>query len=142
MEALLLANAASTFFMVGLAWFVDVVHYPLFAAVGGDRFGGYHEQHSRRTTWVVLPVMSVELVTSVALAFEPPGGETALALGGAALAIATWVLTGAAAVPAHRALGRGFTDDALRRLRRADLVRALTWTAHGVVVVALLAAAI
>lgn len=142
MEALLLANAASTLFMVGLAWFVDVVHYPLFAEVGPDRFARYHEQHKRRTLWVVLPAMAVELATSIALCFDPPGGETGLAVAGAALAIATWALTAVAAVPAHGAFGRGFTDEALRRLRRADLVRALAWTAHGLVVVALLAAAI
>ena len=140
MEAVLLANTASTFFMVGLAWFVDVVHYPLFDAVGNDRFPGYHEQHSRRTTWVVLPVMSIELITSIALAIEPPGDVSRmLALVGAALAIATWALTLGAAVPAHRALGLGFTGARLDRLRRADLIRALTWTAHGAVVIAMLA---
>jgi hypothetical protein len=34
MVLLLLANAAATFFMVGVIWFVQVVHYPLFARVG------------------------------------------------------------------------------------------------------------
>ena len=139
MEAVLLANSASTLFMVGLAWFVHVVHYPLFAHVEANGFPGYHELHSRRTTWVVLPPMAIELVTSVALVFDPPGGETALAIAGAILAIGTWALTGLAAVPAHRALGPGFSEPGLRRLMRADLIRALVWTAHGAVVIALLA---
>lgn len=139
MEAVLLANAASTLFMVGLAWFVGVVHYPLFSFVGEGNFLGYHESHSRRTTRVVLPVMSVELVTSLVLALDPPGGQRALAVAGAALAVATWALTALLAVPAHRALGAGFSAEGLMRLRRADLVRALLWTAHGGVVVALLA---
>ena len=128
--------------MVGLAWFVDVVHYPLFKEVGRERFAGYHEQHKRRTLWVVLPVMSIELITSLALTLDPPGDELGLAIAGAALAIGTWGLTGVAAVPAHGALSEGLTDAALSRLRRADLLRALTWTAHGAVVLALLAAAI
>ena len=142
MDAILLANAASTLFMVGLAWFVDIVHYPLFAEVGPDRFARYHDQHKRRTLWVVLPAMSIELITSLVVTFDPPGDQYALAIAGAALAIGTWVLTGAAAVPAHEALGEGPTAAALSRLRRADLLRALTWTAHGAVVLALLAAAI
>jgi len=125
--------------MVGLAWFVDVVHYPLFASVGDERFVSYHELHSRRTTWVVLPVMSVELVTSIALALDPPDGARVLALAGAALAVATWGLTALGAVPAHRGLGGGFSAEGLARLRRADLLRALVWTAHGAVVLALLA---
>lgn len=88
MEAVLLANVASTLSMVGLAWFVDVVHYPLFAAVGRGLCG--------------LPRALV-------------------------------------AVPAHRALGEGFIAEGLDRLRRADLIRAATWTLHGAVVIALLA---
>lgn len=139
MEAILLANAAATLFMVGLAWFVGVVHYPLFASVGERDFEAYHALHSRRTTWVVLPAMSIELVSSIVLAVEPPGGESALAIAGAGLALATWGLTGAAAVPAHRGLSGGFSAAGLRRLRRADLVRALVWTGHGAVVIALLA---
>ncbi len=142
MEGLLIANAAATFFMLGVAWFVDIVHYPLFASVGEDGFRGYHRLHSERTTWVVLPPMTVELLTSLALPFDAPGGATGLAVAGAVLAVATWALTGLGAVPAHRALGAGISDARLRRLRRADLVRALTWTAHAVVVVALLAAAV
>jgi hypothetical protein len=37
-EAVLLTCVASTLFMTGLSWFVQVVHYPLFAAVGPDAF--------------------------------------------------------------------------------------------------------
>lgn len=142
MEPVLLANATATLVMVGLAWFVHVVHYPLFAAVGDAEFSRYHMLHSRRTTWVVLPPMAIELLTSIALALDPPAGSGRLALGGAALAAGTWILTGSAAVPAHRGLAGGFSDAGLRRLVRADLVRTLVWTAHGAVVIALVARAI
>ncbi len=143
MTGLLLANAAATLFMVGLTWFVQVVHYPLFPLVGGDRFAGYHEAHSRRTTWVVLPPMLVELVTSFALIFDPPADRSGLVIAGAALAAATWVLTGAGAAPAHGRIGReGLSPDLLRRLLRFSWVRTGAWTAHGVLVIALLAAAL
>lgn len=140
MTAVLLANASATLFMVGLSWFVQVVHYPLFAAVGADRFPAYHREHSRRTTWVVAAPMLAELVSSFALLVEPPAGETALTALGAVLAAAVWVLTFVAAVPAHRGLGDGFRHSAQDRLVRANLVRTLVWTAHGAVVIALLAA--
>ncbi len=140
MIAVLLVNAAATLFMVGLSWFVQVVHYPLFAAVGADRFPAYHREHSRRTTWVVAAPMLVELVSSFALLVEPPAGEAALTAIGAALAAAAWALTFGGAVPAHRGLGDGFEPSAQLRLLRASLVRTLIWTAHGAVVIALLAA--
>jgi hypothetical protein len=137
---LLLANAAATLFMVGLSWFVQVVHYPLFPEVEAKRFPAYHRLHSSRTTWVVLPPMTVELVTSFLLLLDPPGGETALVLTGAALALSTWALT-AVAASAHGEIGRsGLSPDLLRRLLSASGVRTAAWTFHGAVVIALLAA--
>ena len=140
MTAVLLANAAATLFMVGVTWFVQVVHYPLFAAVGSDEFRDYHLDHSRRTSWVVVVPMIVELISSFALVAEPPAGETGLAAVGAALAALVWALTFGGAVPAHRRLGAATTMEPLPGLIRVSLIRSLAWTAHGAVVIALLAA--
>ena len=37
----LLANVASTLILVGLIWFVQVVHYPQFERVGSAAFADY-----------------------------------------------------------------------------------------------------
>lgn len=55
-----MAHAGATWFMTGLIWFVQIVHYPLMGAVPGDAFRVYQELHQRRTTWIVGPVMLVE----------------------------------------------------------------------------------
>lgn len=139
MTVVLLACVVATLFMVGLAWFVQVVHYPLFPLVGDADFPAFHEVHSRRTSFVVILPMTVELVTSIALAFDPPAGEGALALAGAILAVAIWVLTGAVLAPMHGRIGReGPTGANLGRLVRLSWPRTILWTLHGVVVVALL----
>jgi hypothetical protein len=56
----LLAHLAATLFMVGVIWFVQVVHYPLFSRAGSEKFAIYSEAHSRLTTYVVGPPMLVE----------------------------------------------------------------------------------
>ena len=132
--------------MCGVAWFVQVVHYPLFAQVGRSRFRDYHAEHSSRTSLVVVVPMIVELASSIWLAFDPPIGSsgdpmTALAVAGAVLAAATWVVTFGGAVPAHQALEPGFDDSVHRRLLRSNLLRTLIWSAHAGVVVAMLALA-
>jgi hypothetical protein len=143
MTAVLLANAAATFFMLGLTWFVQVVHYPLFPLVGGERFAGYHDRHSTLTTGVVLPPMTVELVTSVLIALDPPADRSGLALAGALLAVLIWALTALAAAPAHGRIGaQGLNPVTLRGLLVISWVRTAAWTAHGAVVVAILSAAI
>jgi len=62
---LLLVNAAATLFMVGVIWFVQIVHYPLFALVGEAAFSEYERHHARRTGWVVAIPMLLELGASM-----------------------------------------------------------------------------
>ena len=71
---LLLVHLGATLFMVGLIWFVQVVHYPLFAMVGGDVFAAYEFQHARLTTWVVAVPMMAEIVTGLLLVRWSPVG--------------------------------------------------------------------
>jgi hypothetical protein len=133
----LLANAAATLFMTGLGWFVQVVHYPLFADIGRERFAAYHDAHSRRTTLVVLPPMAIELLTSFALLFERPDGVSlGLAWAGAALAVVTWLSTALIRVPQHRLL----SPDRVPALVTGAWVRTAAWSAHSAVVLAMLAA--
>ena len=62
MEAMLLVHVAATWFMVGLIWFIQLVHYPLFHGVGTEQWGTYAAAHTRRTTWVVGPAMALEAI--------------------------------------------------------------------------------
>ena len=67
---ILLANVVSTLFMVGLIWMVQIVHYPLFDDVGQENYVRYQQRHQRNITYVVAPVMFVELATSILLLFR------------------------------------------------------------------------
>lgn len=53
-------HVASTLYMVGLIWFVQVVHYPLFALAKGDEFENYIRTNMRLTSWVVILPMVAE----------------------------------------------------------------------------------
>ncbi|MCG8583206.1 MAG: hypothetical protein MI757_00650, partial [Pirellulales bacterium] len=65
-ELILLLQLVSTLTMVGVIWFVQIVHYPLFGLVGTSDFGRYEQVHQNRTTRVVAPLMLIEAVTAVA----------------------------------------------------------------------------
>jgi hypothetical protein len=132
-DALILAHAASTLAMAGLAWFVQVVHYPLFALVGGD-FPTYEAAHADRTALVVGPLMGVEALTAVALVIARPGLLTGA---GCALVAALWVSTAAVQVPCHRRLARGFDADVHRRLVASSWFRTGAWSARSAIALAL-----
>ncbi len=78
-NSVLLANLAATLFMVGIIWFVQIVHYPLFSRVGGAGFAAYSEAHSRLTGLVVGPPMLVEAATTVALVIRSSTRRSRLA---------------------------------------------------------------
>lgn len=135
MTALLLAHAAATLALAGLVWFVQVVHYPLFARVPGEAFTAYELEHGRRTTWVVAPLMAVEALTAVALVLVEPGALTVI---GVALVVGIWASTFLVQVPCHRVLSRGWDAAAHRRLVRTNWLRTVLWSARGAIALALL----
>ncbi len=143
MELILLAHVAATLFMVGVIWFVQVVHYPLFEKVGAAGFPAYSEAHSRLTGLVVGPPMLIEAVTAVALLFSRPEGvPPALAWSGLALLALVWASTAIFQVPRHRALGLGFDPGSHRFLVASNWVRTGAWSARGAVVLCMVAEAI
>ena len=135
MELVLLINTGATLFMVGLIWFVQIVHYPLFGGVGEERFVSYAEAHSRLTSWVVGPPMLLEAATTVTLIFsrpvEIPSWSTWI---GAVLLAVVWLSTAFLQVPRHTSLGEGFDVSTHKFLVTSNWVRTFGWSARGLLV--------
>ncbi|CAN5704464.1 hypothetical protein BH24ACT22_BH24ACT22_00400 [soil metagenome] len=121
--------------MVGLIWFVQIVHYPLFGSVGSDGFRTYAEAHSRLTTWVVGPPMLLEASTATLLIFvRPQSVPGTLVWTGAVLLAIAWLSTAFLQVPRHTSLGFGFDVGAHEFLVRSNWVRTVAWSLRGLVV--------
>ena len=142
-SALFVGQLASTLPLVGLIWTIQLVHYPLFDAVRGDLFARFHRAHSMRITWIVMPLMVVELgaaIGGVAL-FEPAShllGHVATWAGFLAVVV-IWAATFLLSVPMHDRLAAGFDVVAHRRLVWTNWVRTAAWTARGVLLVIVVA---
>ena len=138
-DAILIAHLLSTVLMTGLIWFVQLVHYPLFARVGAEAFIEYEREHQRRTTWIVAPLMLTELVTAVIIAFSTAYSDArAIAVAGLVLALLIWLSTMFLQVPMHRRLANGQNDRAVVTLVRSNWIRTALWTARSVVACLLL----
>ena len=132
MKSVLIAHTLSTLFMVGLIWFVQVVHYPLFSRVGTATFPAYAALHIRWTTWVVAPPMLVELLTGVLLlALRPPEVASWLLWAGLFLLVVIWSSTWLLQVPQHANLAEGFNLAAYHRLVRSNWIRTVAWSLRG-----------
>ena len=121
--------------MVGVIWFVQVVHYPLFARVDGPGSADYAVENQRRTSWVVGLPMAAEGVTALWLAASPPDGVgRVLPLVGLVLLAVVLGSTVLVQVPAHSRLADGHDPSVVRRLVAGNWVRTVGWTARGVLV--------
>ena len=133
--SILLANVVSTLFMVGLIWMVQVVHYPLFDDVGQENYLSYQQRHQNNITYIVGPVMLIELATAIALAWYPiEGFGKPLVYVGIALVVMIWLSTAFIQVPCHEKLVKSFDPAAYKWLVNSNWIRTIAWTARGALV--------
>lgn len=127
-------HVAATWAMVGLIWFVQVVHYPLFGWVGDDVAVPYAVEHQRRTALVVGLPMAVEGVTALWLLADPPAGSgRAWPFIGCVLLAVVHGSTVLLQVPQHAALAHANDSARVTRLVRTNWIRTIAWTARGAV---------
>lgn len=138
-QIILVANVLATWFMVGLIWMVQIVHYPLFKDVGPENYVRYQHQHQSRITWIVAPVMLIEIGTGFLMVYYPASGvaEWIIYVGVISLVI-IWLSTALLQVPCHARLANGFQTNVYHQLVLGNWIRTFAWTLRGVLVAYLL----
>ena len=132
---LLLLHLAATLFMLGVIWFVQVVHYPLVVKTGSADLRAYEQRHASRTTWVVAPPMLMEGITALLLFWLRPTGVSIWQLSiGLVLLTIIWLSTALVQVPCHNLLSQGFDPLVHQRLLRSNWIRTATWSLRGLLV--------
>lgn len=139
--AIAIVHLVATAIMVGVIWYVQLVHYPLMAGWPHDAFGEWEAAHRLRTGWIVMPVMLVEGLAAAWLLAMRPAGVPAWLVGiGAALLLLVWGSTFLVQVPCHETLARGWDDAVHARLVASNWLRTGVWSLRLAVAVAVLAA--
>lgn len=125
-------HAFATVFMTGLAWFVQVVHYPLMARVGEREWVEYERLHTLRTTLVVMPVMLAEATAALWLAWCATSTATFVGL---FLLAVLWISTILIQVPQHARLQRGFEARVHSQLVAGSWIRTCAWSIRALLAV-------
>jgi hypothetical protein len=120
-------------FMTGVIWIIQLIHYPSFRDISPERFSQFHQFHSSQITWVVGPVMMIQLLTAVGLVSVRPSFVSALMSGAfLGLSAAVFFVTAFFSVPAHQELSLGFQDGPHQTLVVTNWIRTVLWSAHSV----------
>ncbi|XZE21451.1 hypothetical protein SH449x_001353 [Pirellulaceae bacterium SH449] len=125
-----LTHFATTWFMTGLIWMVQIVHYPLFADIGRDDFVPYERKHSRAITFIVAPAMLLESASAAGLTWLLIETQLIFVLVNIALLIVIWGSTFLIQVPIHQKLELGFDETLHKRLVSTNWIRTICWTAR------------
>ncbi|MCS7469778.1 hypothetical protein NZK35_24260 [Stieleria sp. ICT_E10.1] len=128
-----LINLIATWYMVGLIWMVQVVHYKLFDRVGEAEFVKYETDHSNLITPIVGLPMLIEIATAGMLLASVPAGIPRWALVAAFIAVVgIWLSTALIQVPCHNRLTQnGFSQPDYQLLVGSNWIRTVLWTARG-----------
>ena len=130
MEYLFAIHFGVTWALVGLIWVIQIVHYPLFGEVGKEAFKIYHQRHSTLITWLVGPMMLLELASAVVLSAGP--FRSVWMRGSLVLLLFVWGCTWLVQVPLHQKLAEGFDWQMHRRLVTTNWWRTIGWTLRGI----------
>jgi hypothetical protein len=132
LRLLFLSHLAATLFMTGVIWFVQIVHYPLFASVESREFPFYEQRHTTLTSWVVGPPMLIEGATAVLLIWLRPTGVPDWSIwSGLGLLGVCWLSTAFIQVPCHEVLSKVFDPVVHQRLVSTNWLRTAAWSLRG-----------
>ncbi len=150
MSLILFSNIIVTSFLVGLIWFVQIVHYPIFKEVGKQNFHQFHLAHTTLTGKVVILPMLLELGLSFWLVWEgyeincvlttnQVSENMVMRMGNFYLysfialffTILLWILTAWIFVPLHGKLGdenKGYDLEIMKKLVSRNWFRTFFWS--------------
>ena len=114
-----------TAMLTGLIWVIQLVHYPSFHFVNIVIYKEFQKFHKLRISIVVMPLMIMELLTSVLLLVL---NQQYLFFVNFILILFVWLSTFMLSVPAHSKLERGYNHAAVNQLVNTNWVRTVLWT--------------
>lgn len=130
---------ASTFYLVGLIWVIQLLQYPLMAKVGEAQFQSYHLEHTNRIVLALsLPVLLSLGSSVVLLAIHPAGIPEWMVWLNLGLNGLFWIVTAVIQIPIHTDLSAGFNSILIQTLVDSNWWRTLIWTVEGFLLLVML----
>ena len=123
--------------MVGILWFTQLVHYPLYVKIK-EGFVEYERSHVKRTAFLIGPIMLAEAMTAVWLiSLVPEGTLLRLAATNLIVLILIWLSTFLFQTVQHQKLSIRFSKRILAGLITSNWIRTFLWTVKGGIVAAI-----
>ena len=124
-ELLLKVNFISTSVMVGVIWVIQLLHYPSFHFINDQNYIEFQHFHMQRISFIVVPVMLIELASALLLAYFFESSLTIILL---ALVLGIWAITFIFFTNMHQKLTDGYDHSIVDRLVQINWARTALWS--------------
>ena len=124
-ELLLKVNFISTSVMVGVIWVIQLLHYPSFHFINDQKYNEFQHFHMQRISFIVVPVMLIELASALFLAYFFDSSLTIILL---ALVLGIWAITFIFFTNMHQKLTDGYDHSIVDRLVQINWSRTALWS--------------
>lgn len=129
-EILFTMQLFSTFFLTGLIWVIQLVHYPSFHYIEENIFSTFAQFHSKRITRIVLPMMFIELISAFIILLASDLGQLSFTLFivNFVIIVLIWSCTFCLSMPCHKELMREINKPIINKLIRTNWPRTVLWS--------------
>ena len=124
-ELLLKVNLLSTSVMVGVIWVIQLLHYPSFHFINEKKYIEFQHFHMQRISFIVIPVMLIELASALLLSYFFRSSLTIILL---ALVLGIWAITFIFFTNMHQKLTEGYDHSIVDRLVQINWSRTALWS--------------
>ena len=124
-ELLLKVNLLSTSVMVGVIWVIQLLHYPSFHFINEKKYIDFQHFHMQRISFIVIPVMLIELASALLLSYFFRSSLTIILL---ALLLGIWGITFIFFTNMHQKLTNGYDRANVDNLVKINWSRTALWS--------------
>ena len=116
------SNLIVSSILLGLILVIHFVHYKSFNFIDIEKFVEFHKFHTKNISFLVIPLMIIEVVISIIIFYF-----SILSLINLSLVALIWIITFLLQVPSHNKLSTGKSIAEIEKLVSGNVFRVYLW---------------
>ena len=122
----------STSLMVGIIWVIQLLHYPAFHFIKESDYVEFQHFHMQRISFIVVPVMVLELFSAFMLVYFIQSNMLILCL---IILLFIWLITFIFFTKLHQSLLDGYDKTIVDKLVRINWSRTILWSIRLIILI-------
>ena len=122
----------STSLMVGIIWVIQLLHYPTFHFIKESDYVEFQHFHMQRISFIVVPVMIIELLSGFMLVYYFRSNLFILCL---TILLVIWLITFVFFTKLHQSLLDGYDKIIVDKLVQINWSRTVLWSLRLIILI-------